>query len=396
MKQQTIFDVLIVGGGLSGLYVGHSLHQRRPHCRWKLLEASDRLGGRLHNAVADSANKAAIIDMGGAWIWPEHQPHVREFVVQNDKKFQTFPQPDDPMSTRLVGGAAAMIEHLVAPFLVQHQNGNKTTTTTSISYEAATCSINGTAAKEDTANIQLNAPVTSCKFLKNEKLVKVETANGDTYLSKQVVFAVPPRLLSESVTFDPPLSPAKQAALAASRTWMAGVTKVALVYDATNHFWDRHSSNMGLPSFLGPAFQVYDSSTSDGSVHALTFFALAPPPSSNENLDNDDAALAQKVAQQMAAVWKSMKLPEHAQKAHSYSSYHVQRWPLERFISGSDTHPTTVHPHPHPVRALAASEWDHTLHFAGTECDLRSPGVMEGAIGAAKRVVKVILSKHSA
>ena len=121
---KTVLDVLIVGGGLSGLLVGHSLHHQNTHgattgitparskpspssLRWKLLEASHRLGGRLCNAATDNG---AAIDMGGAWIWPEHQPHLRALIRQKLPSIATFRQPDDPTSTRIVGGAVTLIE----------------------------------------------------------------------------------------------------------------------------------------------------------------------------------------------------------------------------------------------------------------------------------------------
>jgi monoamine oxidase len=65
----------------------------------------------------------------------------------------------------------------------------------------------------------------------------------------------------------------------------------------------------------------------------------------------------------------------------------VQRWPLEPFVSGQDTRPSQVHPHPHPVPALGTTAWEGKLLFAGTESDQESPGVMEGAVGAAKRAL---------
>ena len=378
-QPRTILDVLIVGGGLSGLYVGHGLSRRQSGSatavRWKLLEASQRLGGRLFNASGTD------IDMGGAWIWPEHQPHVKELT--HELGLAAFQQPDDSSSTRIEGGAVEFIEKLSQPFL---ESDN-------------TCGGPGGENGEHEKRIHMNSPVTACKLLKKEEnddssprvVVQVETANGETYLSRKVVFAVPPKLLSESVTFDPPLSQSKQAAMSSSRTWMAGVTKVALVYP--QRFWDlgRSSSNMGFPSGIGPAFQVYDSSTRDNTTTALTFFAHVPPDSPAAQIDND-ALLAQQVAHQMATVWRDyLNLPEYAAQAHTYDRFHVHRWPAEAYISGSDTRPDRIHPHPMPVPALSAPEWNGVLLFAGTETDRSSPGVMEGAIGAAKRVLQSLL-----
>ena len=58
-----------------------------------------------------------------------------------------------------------------------------------------------------------------------------------------------------------------------------------------------------------------------------------------------------------------------------------------RAISEDDL-PTTIHPHPTPVTTLSLPEWDGALHFCGSETDLHSPGIMEGAFGAAERVLR--------
>jgi monoamine oxidase len=348
-------ELLIVGGGISGLVVGRSLQQLSVN--WKLLEASPRLGGRLINQ--SNAESGKEIDMGGAWIWPDFQPHVRSLVASLPA-IKTFEQPDDPTSTRIEGGAFRLIHELTKSM--------------------------------DSNKMQLNSPVVSCKLLREREgnfstesssaaLVRIKTASHEIYLARKVVFAVPPKLLSEQVTFDPPLSASKKAAMQASQTWMAGVTKVALVYP--RRFWDLQSSNMGLPSTSGPAFQVYDSSTSSGSVSALTFFALVPP---NSPAQRDDDLLAKQVADQMALVWKHTGYPEQSERTNSFVKSYVQRWPLEQYIS-DEPHPVRVHPHPEPVQALSTPEWNGALLFAGSETDTRSPGVMEGAVGAANRVL---------
>ncbi|KAL3926960.1 MAG: hypothetical protein SGARI_005453 [Bacillariaceae sp.] len=141
---------------------------------------------------------------------------------------------------------------------------------------------------------------------------------------------------------------------------------------------------MGLPTHFGPAFQVYDASTKDGSVAAITFFALV-----KNNADDKD--LAKQVANQLAQVWDYLDYDKEivSQLQNGYTNVHVKRWPLESYISEDDK-PQQIHPHPHPVGALSASEWDGNLLFAGSEADLESPGVMEGAIGAALRVLRDI------
>lgn len=347
-----IFDVVVIGGGLSGVLVSHGLQQSTRE--WRLLEARSVLGGRLIN---DSGGNK--IDMGGAWVWPTHQPRIRKLLRQLD--LSTFAQPDDPSSTRIDGGAVRMVERLAHDLPADQ--------------------------------IQLNSPVTSCTLRHDTDhgaagasssfdtpVVELTTADAETLWARRVVWAVPPRILHEHVTFDPPLSPLKRQELAAAHTWMAGVTKIALRYPT--RFWSTSRSNMGLPSHLGPAFQVYDSSTTDKSVSALTFFALA-------DQDKEDATLAKQVANQMQQVWKYLGEPAAADQVHSYTQHYVQRWPQQTYIS-EDARPTRIHPHPQPEAVLSEPEWDGLLHFCGSEMDRLSPGVMEGAVGAAQRVLQAL------
>lgn len=351
-----LVDVLIIGGGLSGVMVAHEL--QKTSLTWRLVEARPLLGGRLAND-----DKGHNVDLGGAWIWPYQQPHMKRLT--QSLSIPTFPQPDDPSSTRVEGGAVMFIHRLSEDF-----------------------------PKE---SIQLNSPVTSCTLMTmkdatdvdedscstsdNESVVRVETSSQETMLARRVVLAVPPKLIAKHISFHPPLSDAKQAALDANQTWMAGVTKIGMVY--TQRFWDRQSSNMGLPN--EPAFQVYDASTKDGSVSALTFFSLANT--------EDDKELADACAKQMQSVWSYYRRP-FADKALDFVDFHVQRWPKEAYIS-EDPNPQSINPHPQPVRALSTNEWNDTLLFAGSESDRLSPGVMEGAIGAALRVVEELKSHFS-
>jgi monoamine oxidase len=255
-------------------------------------------------------------------------------------KIPVFAQPDDPMSTRIDGGAVLYIHRL------------------SKSLDA----------------IQLNAAVQSCTLMTNEHVVRVKTTSNETFLARRVVFAVPSRLIAKHITFNPPLSESKQSAMNASHTWMAGVTKVGLVYK--DRFWDEHSSNLGLTD--SPAFQVYDSSTKDSRVSALTFFTLA-------NTD-DDNSLADQCASQIKNVWSYYRKP-FCNQAMTYVDYHVKRWPKETYIS-EDANPSHIHPHSEPNLDLSSIEWNGVLLFAGSESDVSSPGVMEGAVGAALRVVQ--------
>jgi monoamine oxidase len=364
---ERIYDVIIVGGGLSGMAIAQSLNNNDDSSNnmknsWLLLEARSVLGGRLLND--DSSD---MIDLGGAWIWPRAQPKMQRLV--KELQLATFTQPDDPSSTRIDGGAAQVIHQL--------------------------------AQQLPSEKLQLNSPVISCILNMDSNIVQLVTATANdgeekNFYSRRVVFAIPPKLVEKHIQFQPPLSSRKCQAMAACHTWMAGVTKIALVYP--ERFWDLNYSNMGLsPSFKNkaPAFQVYDSSTFDDSIAALTFFCLAtrssshttPSSSSGASQESDDEILAQQVARQMNRLWTQLSQTQAAERVGQYTRYCVQRWPEVKYVSENDK-PDKIQPHPQPDPVLAQVEWEGRLEFAGSETDQRDPGVMEGAIGAAHRVVQ--------
>ena len=72
----------------------------------------------------------------------------------------------------------------------------------------------------------------------------------------------------------------------------------------------------------------------------------------------------------------------------------VQRWWREPFINVDADAPKGVRrielAHPTPAAALASREWAGRLLFASSEADQRSPGVMEGAVSAAKAAVAAL------
>ncbi|MCO4093391.1 MAG: NAD(P)/FAD-dependent oxidoreductase [Acidovorax sp.] len=64
--------IVVIGGGLSGLYAAHLLEQAGQ--RVLLIEARERLGGRiLSRGHADDRHR---LDLGPSWFWPAMNPLV--------------------------------------------------------------------------------------------------------------------------------------------------------------------------------------------------------------------------------------------------------------------------------------------------------------------------------
>ncbi len=125
-------DVLIIGGGLSGLAAADILHSAGVDFR--LVEARDRLGGRILSPepLSLSVSPGWRLDAGPAWIWPgqervarlarelaltvfpQHAHGKTVFEDQNGAVRRDLSLPLNPHALRLETGMAGLIDGLAA------------------------------------------------------------------------------------------------------------------------------------------------------------------------------------------------------------------------------------------------------------------------------------------
>eukprot|EP00730_Choanoeca_flexa_P008769 TRINITY_DN12534_c2_g10_i1.p2 TRINITY_DN12534_c2_g10~~TRINITY_DN12534_c2_g10_i1.p2 ORF type:complete len:175 (+),score=12.60 TRINITY_DN12534_c2_g10_i1:1440-1964(+) len=104
-------DVIIVGDGLSGLYLAHLLAQER--LTFKLVEARARLRGRALSLQLEEN----VVDVGPAWFW-RHQQRIRQLLKQFDlESFEQYSDGDGLYQQRTgqirrEAGAASMADSL--------------------------------------------------------------------------------------------------------------------------------------------------------------------------------------------------------------------------------------------------------------------------------------------
>ncbi|KAM6975907.1 putative flavin-containing monoamine oxidase A [Tautogolabrus adspersus] len=96
-----IWDVIIVGAGLSGLSAAHLLRKRNAEMTILVLEGKDRVGGRTLSTEIPAANGVDCWDFGGQWVGST-QTHVLELI--KELGLETYPQYNTGKKVHHMGG----------------------------------------------------------------------------------------------------------------------------------------------------------------------------------------------------------------------------------------------------------------------------------------------------
>ncbi|XP_028406743.1 probable flavin-containing monoamine oxidase A [Dendronephthya gigantea] len=78
---EIVYDVLVIGGGLSGLTAAYRLLQHNRSLKVLVLEAKDRIGGRTLSAKLKCENGKDMWDLGGQWVGSP-QVHVMKLIEE--------------------------------------------------------------------------------------------------------------------------------------------------------------------------------------------------------------------------------------------------------------------------------------------------------------------------
>ncbi|MGY8789195.1 MAG: flavin monoamine oxidase family protein [Pseudomonadales bacterium] len=342
-------DVIIVGAGLSGLNLAH--HLSLQGTSFHLLEARGRVGGR----ILSTPSGEAFYDMGPAWFWPG-QPRIaaliKKFSLQVFEQFVTgelsfedqtgavqrgrsFPSTSG--SYRIKGGFASLIQALLHSLPPQ--------------------------------SVTMQTTVTN--IVQRKAGVQVHT-NGQTYFAKHIVFALPPRIISATIKFDPALKPSLQASLSNVPTWMATQAKAIAVYDSP--FWRDDGLSGEATSQFGPMVEMHDASPTTGRSFAIFGFIGVLPESRK-----DETKLRNALIQQLGRLF--------GPKATKPRELLVKDWAYDLLTSTEeDLKPLNTH----PIYRQILPEWKAKIHFSGTEVAPKFGGYLEGALEAAENTVEAL------
>mmetsp|Transcript_35333 Transcript_35333/g.75295 ORF Transcript_35333/g.75295 Transcript_35333/m.75295 type:complete len:446 (-) Transcript_35333:523-1860(-) len=300
-------DVLVIGGGLSGLVAAYrsarvlTEHPRGgvitepyripdagnsdsfsslstdastedsgsspKHPSLVLLEARQRLGGRICSVGG--------VDLGATWTWPEDDALQTlastlgvDYYAQQTKGDVLVEQRGHIMRTpsegqsvcgssgcRFTGSASAFTEEL------RERLKDLQALSNSCRVDVLTC-VAATSIASSTANKRVIVDAQRLGFDEGAKL---------RFAAKVVVIAAPPRVVVKTIDFSPPLDPEKKAAMLTCPTAMADAAKVVAFY--TWPLWREKKLSGTAFMSSGPLTQIWDASE-EGEVYALAGFVF--------------------------------------------------------------------------------------------------------------------------
>lgn len=350
------YHVVVVGGGLSGLVATRAL--AAGGVRVTLVEARDRLGGRILSTAEGT-------DLGPAWLWPSVNPRLSALVAdlglemfrQHERGAGIYEAPSGRVriptyaqgSMRLVGGMAGLIDALVGrlepvELLRSTRLGRLERTDAGVALHLeSTDAVAGMAG----VSVRLDADA--------------------------VVLAAPPRVLADTVMFEPALPDETSARWASTPTWMAGHAKFVARYESP--FWREHGWSGMASSQVGPMGEIHDASPHagrDGGAGAL--FGFLGVPALRRRALGSEALIAACVAQLERIFGKAAASPVST----GYMDWADEPYTARR----ADRDGFGDHPHPQP--AVLPEPWASCVMLAGSEFSSTVPGYLEGAVQAAE------------
>eukprot|EP01064_Diplonema_japonicum_P019941 TRINITY_DN2889_c0_g1_i2.p1 TRINITY_DN2889_c0_g1~~TRINITY_DN2889_c0_g1_i2.p1 ORF type:complete len:326 (+),score=42.21 TRINITY_DN2889_c0_g1_i2:45-1022(+) len=214
-----LYDVVVVGGGLSGMVAALRTMRAKAGLKIAVLEASDTIGGRLKGRNG--------VDGGGAWVWPRDNPLSTRLI--DELGLKRIPQPGSGPGQDRVDGGMYQLPVKIAELL-------------------------------DAGTVRTNTPVT--KITHKDNVLQVSTKN-ENLEAKVVIIATPPRVTMKTISFDPQLPREMTNAARATPAWMSKVSKTVMTW--SERFWES-ADVFGSSYVRGPGFQFYDASTRKENV----------------------------------------------------------------------------------------------------------------------------------
>ncbi|MDR3369499.1 FAD-dependent oxidoreductase [Rhodoferax sp.] len=359
-----VVDVVIVGAGVCGLALARQLNARG--LQVQVIEARERLGGRVLTQLCPATGQA--LDLGPRWFWPDTEPRITTLLTELG--LASTPQHDP-------GDALWLTDPNREPERRSEPGGV---------HAGARCIEGGSARLIDALAAQLPAGCirtgVAVQALRDKGAwIELSLSTGRPLRARQVVLALPPRLVHEKIEFAPPLPAAIDAALAQTATWMAAQARSVTTF--AQPFWREagQSGNAFVRHAQAVLAEVFDSSQADEGGALGGFVAL-----NVEQRESFQRGLPLLIDSQLAQLFGAK-----AQDGHMS----LQDWANEPWTcSAIDRASPPELPVNQPL--LRQPLWTGRIFLGGTETAAHGAGHMEGALEAADRIAHAICRPRSA
>jgi monoamine oxidase len=357
--------VVIVGGGLSGLYAARYLQQ--VGIDFQLLEARERFGGRILSADASGQLSPDSFDLGPSWFWPGMHPRmagivqalgIRSFPQHSDGDVvlersrseapQRFPaMRQEPLSMRFIGGTGALVSALVHALPRER--------------------------------LHLGHRVTRITMRESDVTLSVVTGGEDREVAAmQVILALPPRLLESTISFEPALENETLTFWSQTATWMAPHAKFFALYDQA--FWRGSGLSGTAQSGVGPLVEIHDATTASGAAALFGFVGL----NRGQRLAIGEETLVRASVAQLARLFGD-------QAARPWATL-IKDWAADLLTSTDADQSAEGHPVP-SHGPWVSGVWAQRMSLAGSETSATDPGYLAGALDAAERATDETLAR---
>lgn len=369
-----VVDVAIVGGGLSGLYAATLLEQHGIHS-YRVLEARAAFGGRILSLPDNgdaSSDSAARYDLGATWFWPELQPVMQSLLDEL--------------------GLAAFRQHEDGDLLVQRSRSQPVNRVAGVASSPPGWRLaGGMAALTDALRHRLPArKLCACQRVIHLTCaddgidVCIEDSQGQSSMLRaaQVLLALPPRLAIGTLGFTPALPQALAAAWQQCATWMAPHAKYLAVYERP--FWREQGLSGEARSAVGPMAEVHDASPQAGAGALFGFIGI--PAHVRRNIP--EAVFLAACRAQLVGLF--------GQGAAAPTAEFLKDWSGEVFTAVAADQQPAAHQAASIAISAASGDWSERLIGIGSEWSPLYSGYAAGALDAAQRGVRQLVSARVA
>lgn len=360
---------VIVGAGLAGLTAARLL--KRAGVDVTIVEARDRLGGRILTVDDSGLPSKDGFDLGPSWYWPQMQPTIGALVdelglpafgqhssgdviverMSREAAQRYRPLAQEQQSFRLVGGTASLVDAL--------------------------------ARNLSRGQVFLSTRVTKMALMDDGVDLTLERAEGepDRLAAKHVVAALPPRLLEATVTFTPSHEAGTVRRWRNTPTWMAPHAKFLALYERP--FWRDIGLSGTAQSMVGPMVEIHDATTASGRAALFGFLGVG----AEQRAALGVATLTRACLDQFSRIFGS--------EAQTPRATLFKDWSADPLTATADDRDAGGHLIPGDS-SWVTGPWKERLTLAGSETSPSEPGYLAGAVVAAHLAVAELLAKLNA